>query len=276
MLFRSTSYQRDETELVIIVTPYLVRPVSGSWRLPADGYRAPTDAQLISKARLSTAAARCHAPTAVPAVGHRRRLQSPLRGSSCDPRFYQEGCNDAFQIPPRCCREQRPAGCASAGGRDLPDRGIAAVNVPVVTTRRLCVRRGCSGRSAWLRAKPPAQRLVPGPRPRLRRFDLYRWRLRAMPRASRLRESPASTACWSATARPSPPAPSSPERSGSWSRAAAPKCPAARTGASIPAELRQPHHVQLRLRGESATSPCMVANPEDLLHGREGVGEPTP
>jgi len=26
------------------------------------------------------------------------------------------------------------AGCASAGGRDLPDRGIAAVNVPVVTT----------------------------------------------------------------------------------------------------------------------------------------------
>ena len=26
------------------------------------------------------------------------------------------------------------AGCASAAGRDLPDRGIAAVNVPVVTT----------------------------------------------------------------------------------------------------------------------------------------------
>ena len=26
------------------------------------------------------------------------------------------------------------AGCASAGGRDLPDRGIASVNVPVVTT----------------------------------------------------------------------------------------------------------------------------------------------
>lgn len=26
------------------------------------------------------------------------------------------------------------AGCASAGGRDLPDRGLASVNVPVVTT----------------------------------------------------------------------------------------------------------------------------------------------
>jgi pilus assembly protein CpaC len=45
-LFRSTSYQRDETELVIIVTPYLVRPVSGQLALPVDGYRAPTDVEL--------------------------------------------------------------------------------------------------------------------------------------------------------------------------------------------------------------------------------------
>jgi pilus assembly protein CpaC len=43
-LFRSTSFQRDETELVIIVTPYLVRPVSGQMALPTDGYRMPDDA----------------------------------------------------------------------------------------------------------------------------------------------------------------------------------------------------------------------------------------
>jgi pilus assembly protein CpaC len=43
-LFRSTSFRRQETELVIIVTPYLVRPVSGRLALPTDGYRAPTDA----------------------------------------------------------------------------------------------------------------------------------------------------------------------------------------------------------------------------------------
>jgi pilus assembly protein CpaC len=43
-LFRSTSYRRQETELVIIVTPYLVRPVSGQLASPTDGYRAPTDA----------------------------------------------------------------------------------------------------------------------------------------------------------------------------------------------------------------------------------------
>ncbi len=44
-LFRSTSFRRQETELVIIVTPYLVRPVSGRMALPTDGYRAPTDAE---------------------------------------------------------------------------------------------------------------------------------------------------------------------------------------------------------------------------------------
>jgi len=43
-LFRSTSFRRQETELVIVVTPYLVRPVSGRLALPSDGYRAPSDA----------------------------------------------------------------------------------------------------------------------------------------------------------------------------------------------------------------------------------------
>jgi len=46
-LFRSTSFRRQETELVIIVTPYLVRPVSGQLALPTDGYRAPTDVQQV-------------------------------------------------------------------------------------------------------------------------------------------------------------------------------------------------------------------------------------
>jgi pilus assembly protein CpaC len=47
-LFRSNSFRRSETELVIIVTPYLVKPVSAnSIALPTDGYRAPTDAQRL-------------------------------------------------------------------------------------------------------------------------------------------------------------------------------------------------------------------------------------
>jgi pilus assembly protein CpaC len=40
-LFRSNSFKRDETELVIVVTPYLVRPVNASQiALPTDGFRS--------------------------------------------------------------------------------------------------------------------------------------------------------------------------------------------------------------------------------------------
>jgi pilus assembly protein CpaC len=66
MLFRSTSYQRDETELVIIVTPYLVRPVSRQLATPADGYRAPTDAQLDVLGQTFTGRTGARAPTAIP------------------------------------------------------------------------------------------------------------------------------------------------------------------------------------------------------------------
>ena len=44
-LFRSDAFQRNETELVIIVTPYIVRPVSDPTALvvPTDGYPIPND-----------------------------------------------------------------------------------------------------------------------------------------------------------------------------------------------------------------------------------------
>ena len=42
-LFRSTDFRKNQTELVIVVTPYLVRPVSDSEIvLPTDGFQAPT------------------------------------------------------------------------------------------------------------------------------------------------------------------------------------------------------------------------------------------
>ena len=45
-LFRSTSFQRGETELVIVVTPYLVEPVNDrDIRLPTDGYHSPNAAE---------------------------------------------------------------------------------------------------------------------------------------------------------------------------------------------------------------------------------------
>jgi pilus assembly protein CpaC len=49
-LFRSNSFRKNETELVIVVTPYLVKPVSaGEIKLPTDGYRTPSDFDRIIK-----------------------------------------------------------------------------------------------------------------------------------------------------------------------------------------------------------------------------------
>ncbi|AXJ94684.1 MULTISPECIES: type II and III secretion system protein family protein [unclassified Sphingomonas] len=55
-LFRSNSFQRSETELVIIITPYLVKPINSMAQvaLPTDGYRAPTDAGRILLGELGT------------------------------------------------------------------------------------------------------------------------------------------------------------------------------------------------------------------------------
>ena len=54
-LFRSNSFQRNESELVIVVTPYLVKPVNANdIVLPTDGYRAPNDADRILLGAIAT------------------------------------------------------------------------------------------------------------------------------------------------------------------------------------------------------------------------------
>jgi pilus assembly protein CpaC len=67
-LFRSTSFQRDETELVIIVTPYLVRPVSNQLASPTDGYRAPSDVQQWIGGQTFMGRTGVREPVAVPAT----------------------------------------------------------------------------------------------------------------------------------------------------------------------------------------------------------------
>jgi pilus assembly protein CpaC len=46
-LFRSNKFQNNETELVIIVTPYLVRPPTATPATPVDGFAIPHDAQQV-------------------------------------------------------------------------------------------------------------------------------------------------------------------------------------------------------------------------------------
>lgn len=68
-LFRSTSFRRAETELVIIVTPYLVRPVSTQMALPTDGYRVPTDGQGLVGGQTYTGTSGPRPQTVAPAPG---------------------------------------------------------------------------------------------------------------------------------------------------------------------------------------------------------------
>ncbi len=53
-LFRSNGFQRNETELMIVITPYLVKPVNANQIvLPTDGYKAPNDFDRVLMGSLS-------------------------------------------------------------------------------------------------------------------------------------------------------------------------------------------------------------------------------
>jgi pilus assembly protein CpaC len=47
-MFRSTRFRKSETELVVVVTPYLVKPVNANQiALPTDGFKAASDFERI-------------------------------------------------------------------------------------------------------------------------------------------------------------------------------------------------------------------------------------
>jgi len=68
-LFRSTSFQRNESELVIIVTPFLVKPASqtSDLQLPTDGLQFSSDIERILRGRLTASDPRATTPP-VPAA----------------------------------------------------------------------------------------------------------------------------------------------------------------------------------------------------------------
>src|SRR3546814_1560174 len=70
-LFKSRQFQRNESELVIVVTPYLVKPVNAqSIRLPTDGFRNATEAQglLMQQESAGVSGDRRPEPTVAPAA----------------------------------------------------------------------------------------------------------------------------------------------------------------------------------------------------------------
>ena len=68
-LFRSTGFQHEETELVIIVTPRLVRPVrAGTLKAPTDRVGPPNEADLLLNGRTDTGVPPSAAPFVQPAL----------------------------------------------------------------------------------------------------------------------------------------------------------------------------------------------------------------
>ncbi|MEJ0060030.1 MAG: hypothetical protein WDM79_10830 [Terricaulis sp.] len=73
-LFRSRDFINNETELVILVTPYLVQPTSPEQlRTPADGFMNPSEAESLLSGRLNS----IYRAPAANETGDRRRLQGP-------------------------------------------------------------------------------------------------------------------------------------------------------------------------------------------------------
>jgi pilus assembly protein CpaC len=93
-LFRSTRYRREETELLIVVTPYLVRPVSANQIvLPTDGYRNPDEA---SRLILGTTNASRNEPRPMP--------------SAAEPRTVRPGVTTGDAAPPTPSRQAARSG----------------------------------------------------------------------------------------------------------------------------------------------------------------------
>ena len=68
-LFRSNAFQRNQTELVILVTPFIVRPVndSAALHLPTDGVTVPTDLERVLLARqIGKPSSRLSVPMRIP------------------------------------------------------------------------------------------------------------------------------------------------------------------------------------------------------------------
>jgi pilus assembly protein CpaC len=77
-LFKSDAYQRSETELVIIITPYFVEPTSGRLRTPLTDRVPPTDADRLVLQRFN------HPTPPARITGGRQQYAGPSAGFKLD------------------------------------------------------------------------------------------------------------------------------------------------------------------------------------------------
>ena len=68
-LFSSNDFQTDQTELVFIITPHLVKPLPANYKLPTDGYIQPSRAEFFLGGKMEGAQPPAPAKPATPALG---------------------------------------------------------------------------------------------------------------------------------------------------------------------------------------------------------------
>ncbi|MGR6328677.1 type II and III secretion system protein family protein [Sphingomonas sp. XXL09] len=115
-LFRSNNFQRSETELVIIITPYLVKPINNAAdvALPSDGYRAPTDAQRILMGEVGTGVSGGRRP--VPTMATGRYAPAPTIGAAASVPATPQRDPAAATADPRTTRKSKAAATVPAPG----------------------------------------------------------------------------------------------------------------------------------------------------------------
>jgi pilus assembly protein CpaC len=112
-LFRSTKYRKGETELVIIVTPYLVKPVNASQiALPTDGYRSSTTAERVM---LGTTEYNKPVPRPGPTMAPPRQASPGMGGVASVPARRVPGPAQPGQVEANA-KATRPQSAAAAPG----------------------------------------------------------------------------------------------------------------------------------------------------------------
>ena len=67
-LFRSSDYKKNKTELLIVVTPRLVKPLQPDYRLPTDGFVEPSRSELLLEGKMEGAKSGEGQPADAPAA----------------------------------------------------------------------------------------------------------------------------------------------------------------------------------------------------------------
>ena len=138
-LFRSTQFQRNESELLIIVTPFIVKPIDDpkAIRLPTDAWRAATDLERIFKGYVASPASRRQARGIAPsgprsaggasASPRHRRIRDRMMGTQIR---LGHGAADAADAR---ARRSPPASRAASDMGNLTS--AMPKSAPVVTVR---------------------------------------------------------------------------------------------------------------------------------------------